>query len=150
MQPLHLPSPPLPTQHFGRPPPPHRPTAAVCAPPSSPPIPQPSLTLSLLLHVPLTSIFSPFLNIPNNAQRVFGPPIHFATQYYDSFANGQQARTLGRFTEEVYKLGAFDMATRVVSYWHARHEKNAEAEAAAQREAAREARGSVKEKNPKE
>lgn len=107
---------------------------------------------SFLLHVPLTSLFSPFLNIPQNVERVLGPPRNLATQYYQSFENGTQARALGRFTEEVYKLGAFDMAGRVWSHWRTKYEKNAEAEAAAEREAARE-RGGVKDsvgKNAKE
>ncbi|BEI88055.1 uncharacterized protein CcaverHIS019_0107730 [Cutaneotrichosporon cavernicola] len=112
-----------------------------------------------LLHVPFTSIFSPFLNLPRNVERVMSPPINLATQYYESFENGTQARALGRFTDEVYKLGAFDMVSKVIEHWRDRAAKQAEAEAAAQKEAdrgaesaqaAREARDRVKEKNTKE
>ncbi|BEI80249.1 hypothetical protein CcaverHIS002_0107780 [Cutaneotrichosporon cavernicola] len=106
-----------------------------------------------LLHVPFTSIFSPFLNLPRNVERVMSPPINLATQYYESFENGTQARALGRFTDEVYKLGAFDMVSKVIEHWRDRAAKQAEAEAAAQKEAdrgaesaqaAREARDRVK------
>lgn len=107
-----------------------------------------------LLHVPFTSLFSPFLNLPRNVERVLSPPLNLATQYYESFENGTQARALSRFTDEVYKLGAFDMAGKVFEHWRDRAAKKAEAEAAAQRDesaqAAREARDRVKEQNPKE
>jgi hypothetical protein len=88
---------------------------------------------------------------------VLSPPINLATQYYESFENGTQARALSRFTDEVYKLGAFDMAGKVFEHWRDRAAKKAEAEAAAQKEAtresaqaAREARDRVQEKNTKE
>ncbi|WVO17283.1 hypothetical protein L204_104975 [Cryptococcus depauperatus] len=79
-----------------------------------------------LLHVPLTSLFSPFLALPDNLSRLFSPSLNFLSAYTTSFADGAQSRFLTRLTEQVQRGGANEMLDKVGAFMEKRAQETRE------------------------
>lgn len=112
------------------------------------------------MHVPLTSVFWPILALPDNVNRVVGPPTRFITRYIETFTDGTQTRQLKRLGEEMANGSGLTFAGKiwqhallrireVNEHYEARKEEAAErAEQARQAaDAARAAKGMGKEKD---
>ena len=65
-----------------------------------------------MVHIPLISIFNPFLSIPNTLSRLTGPPISFLNKYYTSFTDGTQQRFFARLASEFQAGGALKVLAR--------------------------------------
>ncbi|KAL7422908.1 hypothetical protein Q5752_002205 [Cryptotrichosporon argae] len=66
-----------------------------------------------LLHLPLTSLFAPLLNLPENISRVLAPSYNLLSAYASSFSDGSQRRALRAFADEAARGGAVDVLRKV-------------------------------------
>ncbi|OXG96252.1 hypothetical protein C345_00362 [Cryptococcus neoformans A2-102-5] len=69
-----------------------------------------------LLHLPLASIFSPILALPDNMNRLLSPSLNLLSAYKASFVEGGQARNLTRFVETVRNNGAGEMVGKINTF----------------------------------
>ncbi|OWZ80794.1 hypothetical protein C365_00619 [Cryptococcus neoformans Bt85] len=69
-----------------------------------------------LLHLPLASIFSPILALPDNMNRLLSPSLNLLSAYKASFVEGGQARNLARFVETVRNNGAGEMVGKINTF----------------------------------
>ncbi|OXG45559.1 hypothetical protein C359_00245 [Cryptococcus neoformans Bt120] len=69
-----------------------------------------------LLHLPLASVFSPILALPDNMNRLLSPSLNLLSAYKASFVEGGQARNLTRFVETVRNNGAGEMVGKINTF----------------------------------
>jgi hypothetical protein len=84
-----------------------------------------------MVHVPLTSVFAPVLDLPTNADRVLGPPYRLISQYLNTFSDGTQERGIHRLVDEVKRGGAFEMIGRIGDHYSKKVAEGRERAAAA-------------------
>lgn len=68
------------------------------------------------MHLPLASVFSPILALPDNMNRLLSPSLNLLSAYKASFVEGGQARNLARFVETVRNNGAGEMVGKINTF----------------------------------
>lgn len=72
--------------------------------------------IGTIFYWPLTSMFSPIIDLPANVHRIVDPPARLLNRYASSFSDGTQARALDRFKKEVEDGGAKEMLDKIVNF----------------------------------
>lgn len=107
------------------------------------------LTGSAMLHLPLTTVFYPFISLPQTIKTVFGPTADLLGRYKESWTDGTQRLNFKAFMDEVADGGALKTLKKLST---AGEEKWAEimTQAKAQAEARRKAQIQANEKRQAE
>lgn len=81
-----------------------------------------------MLYLPLTSIFSPIVNIPENMERIFGPPVRMLQRITTLTQEGAQFKFLEQLGQRIADGRQLAFMQQLSTYVREKNEKKRDAE----------------------